>query len=61
VSRHAGKVKDRYDPTERPLDLDDATVPVMFDLGARAAETWLVVEADGSVRLKDVRRKKETK
>lgn len=61
VSKHAGRVKDRYDPTVRPLDLDDATVPVMFDLGERAAETWVVVEEGGSVGLKDMRRKKETK
>ena len=52
VGRHAERLKNKYDPQERPIDLDDATVPVMFEMGRRLAETWLSLGPDGSVRLR---------
>lgn len=52
VGRHAGRLKNKYDPQERPIDLDDATVPLMFEMGRRLAGTWLSLGPDGGVRLK---------
>ena len=56
-SDHSERVKERYAPKEKPVDVFGNSDPILFDLGARFAMVRSVVGPDGDVMLKSEKEK----
>jgi hypothetical protein len=52
VDDRSSRVRESYQPDERPLDLDDAEAPAWYEAGIATVRRWVVVGEDGEPLLR---------
>lgn len=55
ATTHTDRVREKYSPETRPIDIVGDSVPLLFDLGYRFAVGQVVVGSDGNVQIKQRR------